>query len=100
MSLKSASWVQSSASKALAVARMMLSASRSRWAIPSATALLASPALSSMRIGILGSGDVGRALGSGFAGLGEEVMIGSRDPHQPEVLEWARKIGGGAYGLA
>jgi predicted dinucleotide-binding enzyme len=49
-----------------------------------------------MRIGILGSGDVGRALGSGFAGLGEEVMIGSRDPHKPEVLEWARKTGGGA----
>jgi hypothetical protein len=34
------------------------------------------------RIGVLGSGDVGRALASGFAGLGHEVKIGSRDPEK------------------
>jgi hypothetical protein len=32
-----------------------------------------------MRIAILGTGDVGRALAKGFAGRGDEVMIGSRD---------------------
>ncbi len=49
-----------------------------------------------MRIGILGSGDVGRALGTGFAGLGDEVKIGSRDPRKAEVQEWVRRTGGGA----
>ncbi|MBV9102516.1 MAG: NAD(P)-binding domain-containing protein, partial [Candidatus Eremiobacteraeota bacterium] len=33
-----------------------------------------------MRIGILGSGDVGRSLTLGFLGRGDEVMIGTRDP--------------------
>ena len=34
------------------------------------------------RVGVLGSGDVGRVLASGFAGLGHEVTIGSRDPEK------------------
>jgi predicted dinucleotide-binding enzyme len=49
-----------------------------------------------MRIGILGSGDVGRALGTGFVGLGDEVKIGSRDPQKAELQEWVRQTGGGA----
>ncbi|HYC90295.1 MAG TPA: NAD(P)-binding domain-containing protein [Thermoanaerobaculia bacterium] len=40
-----------------------------------------------VRIGILGSGDVGRALAIGFAGLGHDVKIGSRDPGK--LSEWA-----------
>ena len=32
------------------------------------------------RVGILGSGDVGRALAEGFAGRGWEVLVGTRDP--------------------
>jgi hypothetical protein len=40
-----------------------------------------------VRIGILGSGDVGRALAAGFAGLGHNVKIGSRDPEK--LREWA-----------
>lgn len=36
------------------------------------------------RIGILGSGDVGRALGRGFAGRGWDVRLGTRDPEQLE----------------
>ncbi len=32
-----------------------------------------------MRVGILGTGVVGRALAEGFAGAGHEVMIGTRD---------------------
>jgi predicted dinucleotide-binding enzyme len=34
------------------------------------------------RIGILGSGSVGKALGVGFLGLGSEVKIGSREPEK------------------
>jgi 8-hydroxy-5-deazaflavin:NADPH oxidoreductase len=33
-----------------------------------------------MKVGILGSGDVGKALARGFLSIGDEVMIGSRDP--------------------
>jgi predicted dinucleotide-binding enzyme len=43
------------------------------------------------RIGILGSGDVGRALAAGFAGLGHDVKIGSRDPQK--LAEWASTAG-------
>ena len=31
-----------------------------------------------MKIGVLGTGDVGRALASGFVTAGHDVMIGSR----------------------
>lgn len=43
------------------------------------------------RIGILGSGDVGRALATGFAGLGHSVTIGSRDPQK--LAAWAAGAG-------
>lgn len=43
------------------------------------------------RIGILGSGDVGRALAAGFAGLGHDVKIGSRDPQK--LAAWAETAG-------
>jgi 8-hydroxy-5-deazaflavin:NADPH oxidoreductase len=33
-----------------------------------------------MKVGILGSGDVAKALGSGFLGRGDDVMLGTRDP--------------------
>ena len=46
-----------------------------------------------MKIGILGTGDVGRALGSGFAKLGHDVKMGSRDPHQEKVKAWVNKAG-------
>jgi predicted dinucleotide-binding enzyme len=35
-----------------------------------------------IRVGVLGSGDVGRALARGFAGLGHDVRIGSREPEK------------------
>src|SRR5581483_3772133 len=35
-----------------------------------------------MKIGILGSGDVGKALARGFASRGHDVMIGSREPEK------------------
>jgi 8-hydroxy-5-deazaflavin:NADPH oxidoreductase len=49
-----------------------------------------------MKIGVLGTGDVGRALGAGFARLGHQVKIGSRDAKQQKVAEWVQKTGAGA----
>lgn len=47
-----------------------------------------------MKIGILGSGSVGKALGTGFAALGHDVMMGSREPDRDDVKEWRKKAGG------
>jgi 8-hydroxy-5-deazaflavin:NADPH oxidoreductase len=44
-----------------------------------------------MKIGIIGSGDVGQRLADGFIGLGHTVKIGSRDPSQKKVTEWMDK---------
>jgi hypothetical protein len=46
-----------------------------------------------MQIGILGSGDVGRALGTGFATIGHSVKIGSRNPDQEKIRQWVAKTG-------
>jgi 8-hydroxy-5-deazaflavin:NADPH oxidoreductase len=45
------------------------------------------------RVGVLGSGEVGRRLALGFAGRGHTVMIGSRDPDKPELGEWLASDG-------
>jgi len=46
-----------------------------------------------MKIGIIGSGDVGRALGSAFAAINHQVMIGSRTPDSDELKAWMEKTG-------
>lgn len=46
-----------------------------------------------MRPGILGTGDVGKALGKGFITLGHEVRIGSRQAQNEKALAWAREMG-------
>ncbi|MBL3599792.1 MAG: NAD(P)-binding domain-containing protein [gamma proteobacterium endosymbiont of Lamellibrachia anaximandri] len=46
-----------------------------------------------MKIGILGTGGVGRVLGAGFAGRGHEVMIGTRDPAAQKVQDWLEQTG-------
>ena len=46
-----------------------------------------------MKIGILGTGDVGKALGNGFIALGHEVKMGSRDGANPKAHAWAREMG-------
>ena len=46
-----------------------------------------------MRIGVLGSGDVGRVLGAGLAGLGHDVKLGSRDPGQDKLKAWSKETG-------
>jgi len=45
----------------------------------------------SMKIGIIGSGDVGQRLADGFIELGNTVKIGSRDPNQKKLTEWIDK---------
>jgi predicted dinucleotide-binding enzyme len=47
------------------------------------------------RVGVLGSGDVGRRLAAGFQQHGDDVMIGSRDPDKAELSEWLETDGVG-----
>jgi len=49
-----------------------------------------------MRIGIIGHGHVGGALGKGWAKAGHEVVIGARDPASPKVAELLAGIGDSA----
>lgn len=51
-----------------------------------------------MRIGILGSGDVGRTLGLAFAACGHEVKVGSREANNPKIQEWLARAGAHASG--
>jgi predicted dinucleotide-binding enzyme len=50
--------------------------------------------LAQRRVGVLGSGEVGRRLAAGFTSRGHDVMIGSRAPDKPELAQWLS--GGGA----
>ncbi len=47
-----------------------------------------------MKIGIIGSGNVGRALGGRWSKLGHEVVFGTRNPHGPEMQQLAAKASG------
>jgi predicted dinucleotide-binding enzyme len=42
-----------------------------------------------MKVGVLGSGDVGKALAAGFLKHGHEVMIGTREP--AKLAEWLKE---------
>lgn len=46
-----------------------------------------------MKVGIIGSGDVGRKLADGLIELGHSDRIGSRDPNQSKICEWISKHG-------
>jgi len=46
-----------------------------------------------MKIGILGTGDVGRALGRGFIALGHSVVMGARDAANPKAAAWTQEAG-------
>src|SRR6478672_7215492 len=50
--------------------------------------------MNSMKVGVLGSGDVGKVLAAGFLTLGQEVKIGSREPEK--LAAWVRAAGAGA----
>lgn len=49
-----------------------------------------------MKIGVLGTGIVGRTLGSRLAALGNEVTMGSRTADNEAAAEWARTAGASA----
>lgn len=51
-----------------------------------------------MKIGILGSGVVGQTLGAGFLQYGHAVMMGTRNPDNPEVRAWVGKTSGASAG--
>lgn len=41
-----------------------------------------------LKIGILGSGIVGRVLANAFLTEGNAVMFGTRDVNKPEIIKW------------
>jgi hypothetical protein len=47
----------------------------------------------SMKVGILGSGDVAKTLGSAFVELGHEVKLGSRTPESEGLIAWKKGVG-------
>src|SRR3989304_5332475 len=49
-----------------------------------------------MKIGILGTGDVGRALGRGFIALGHAVKMGARTAGHEKAMQWVGEMGGQA----
>src|SRR6266566_3807270 len=49
--------------------------------------------MSSMKVGVLGSGDVGRALGKGFVNRQHEVKIASRTPNSDKLKTWVNQVG-------
>lgn len=51
-----------------------------------------------MKVGILGSGIVGRVLASGFLQEGHRVMLGTRDVTKEEVVKWQQENSGGLIG--
>lgn len=51
-----------------------------------------------MKIGIIGSGIVGRVLASAFMSEGHEVMLGTRNISKDEVVKWQRENPGGLLG--
>ncbi len=46
-----------------------------------------------MKIGVLGTGGVGKALGKGFIALGHEVKMGARSATNEKALAWAKEMG-------
>lgn len=53
-----------------------------------------------MKIGIIGSGNVGGALGSRWAKAGHEVVFGTRDPHSLNIKQLATRAGAKTASLA
>jgi predicted dinucleotide-binding enzyme len=50
--------------------------------------------MKTINVGVLGSGDVGKALARGFLGLGQKVKIGSRSPEK--LADFVKEAGDGA----
>jgi predicted dinucleotide-binding enzyme len=46
-----------------------------------------------LKVGVLGTGDVGRAIANGFIATGHEVRMGARDAGNAKAAEWAKQAG-------
>lgn len=46
-----------------------------------------------MKVGIFGTGDVGRTLGKGFVTLGHEVKLGAREATNEKAAAWVKDVG-------
>ena len=44
-----------------------------------------------MKVGILGTGDVGRTLANAFVTLGHEVKMGGREPSNEKSAAWVKQ---------
>jgi len=66
-----------------------------RIAIAAVISLLAAPVLADT-IAVIGTGDVGGALGPKFAAQGHTIVYGSRDPERSKVQELVEKTGDSA----
>ncbi len=49
-----------------------------------------------MKVGILGTGDVGKTLANAFLATGHQVMMGSREVANEKALAWAKEVGAGS----
>jgi 8-hydroxy-5-deazaflavin:NADPH oxidoreductase len=49
-----------------------------------------------MKIGVLGTGVVGRTIGTRLVAIGHEVIMGSRSADNSDAAEWAAEAGAGA----
>src|SRR5579863_4905866 len=52
-----------------------------------------------MKIGIIGSGEVGQTLGAAFLAEGHSVLMGTRHPSKAEVVKWQQAHPGAQTGL-
>jgi 8-hydroxy-5-deazaflavin:NADPH oxidoreductase len=53
-----------------------------------------------MRIAVLGTGSVGQALATGLERIGEDVVLGTRDPSVGAAAQWAERARGSAATFA
>jgi 8-hydroxy-5-deazaflavin:NADPH oxidoreductase len=51
-----------------------------------------------MKVGIIGSGEVGQTLANGFLTEGHEAMLGTRDTSKEEVVKWKKENPKGQVG--
>src|SRR5712691_1351683 len=49
--------------------------------------------MDAIRVGVIGSGRVGRTLAEGFAARAHEVRLGTRDPSKEELTAWSDEAG-------
>ncbi len=49
--------------------------------------------MANMKVGVLGSGDVGKRLAGAFISEGHEVRLGTREPGKPAVQDWVEAQG-------